>query len=75
MLDSLSLAGKFYMEGGGRPSLITLQDLPRRKQDLSAKIWLLYFNSILYEKSIITEQERNRMRHLIERRRPPALRS
>lgn len=29
MLDSLSLAGKFYMEGGGRPSLITLQDLPR----------------------------------------------
>ena len=29
MLDSLSLAGKFYMEGGGRPSLITLPDLPR----------------------------------------------
>lgn len=27
----------------------------------AAKIWLSYYNRVLYEKGVITEQERNRM--------------
>lgn len=29
------------------------------------EIWLGYFNDVLFEKGVITEQERNQMEHLI----------
>jgi len=33
--------------------------------NLSKSIWLNYFNNVLFEKGIITETERNKMRNLI----------
>lgn len=37
-------------------------------EDVNAKnIWLNYFNNVLYEKGIITEEERNRMIILINK--------
>ena len=32
---------------------------------IANEIWLTYFNSYLYEKGIITETERNKMKNLI----------
>lgn len=39
------------------------------------KLWLLYFNQYLYERGVITEDERNRMKLQIERRKPLSLSS
>lgn len=33
----------------------------QKKQELGSRLWLEYYNRILYEKKLITEQERNRM--------------
>ncbi len=33
----------------------------QRRKEAAAKIWLSYYNQVLYEKGIITEQERNKM--------------
>lgn len=33
----------------------------QRRTETAAKIWLSYYNRVLYEKGIITERERNRM--------------
>lgn len=33
----------------------------QRKKEAAAKIWLSYYNQVLYEKGIITERERNKM--------------
>lgn len=33
----------------------------QRRKETAAKIWLSYYNRVLYEKGIITERERNRM--------------
>ena len=32
---------------------------------MADEIWLNYFNDVLYDKEIITETKRNKMRHLI----------
>jgi len=32
-----------------------------QKKQEAARIWLSYYNRVLYEKGIITERERNRM--------------
>ena len=34
-------------------------------QNMYNEIWLNYFNDVLYDKGIITEAERNKMKHLI----------
>lgn len=47
----------------------------QRKREVAEEIWLLYFNTVLYEKGLISERERNHMRLLIERRRPSAAHS
>lgn len=39
------------------------------KQQVAEEIWLHYFNNVLYEKHLITEQERNRMSNWIDTRR------
>ena len=33
----------------------------QRRKETAAKIWLSYYNRVLYEKGVITERERNRM--------------
>lgn len=37
----------------------------QRKKQVAEQIWLLYYNETLYEKGLITETERNRMRNKI----------
>ena len=33
----------------------------RRRKEMAARLWLSYYNRVLYEKGIITERERSRM--------------
>ena len=33
----------------------------QKKRELGCRLWLDYYNRTLYEKGLITEQERNRM--------------
>lgn len=33
----------------------------QRRKEAAAKIWLSYYNRVLYEQGLITEQERNKM--------------
>lgn len=33
----------------------------QRRKETAAKVWLSYYNRVLYEKGIITERERNRI--------------
>ena len=40
----------------------------RLKQQAIEKAFLLYYNKVLFEKGLITEQERNQMIHLINHR-------
>ena len=44
----------------------------RMKQRAIHTAYLLYYNKLLYEKGLITEQERNRMIHQINHRHGPA---
>ena len=41
---------------------------PQRKNIMAEEIWLNYYNDILFEKKIITEAERNKMKNLISSR-------
>ena len=41
-------------------------------QHIAEQIWLHYYNDYLFGKSIITEQERNRMKCKIDSRKPSA---
>jgi len=40
----------------------------KNKQSVCDEIWLNYFNDVLYDKGIITETQRNKMKHLIHNR-------
>ncbi len=40
-----------------------------KKQSIIDQLWLTYYNDTLYEKGIITEAERNKMRVKIKNRR------
>lgn len=42
-----------------------------QKKQTVEKVWLHYFNEVLYERNIITERERNRMAMKIEGRKSP----
>ena len=33
----------------------------QQRKEMAAKIWLSYYNRVLFEKGIITERERNKM--------------
>lgn len=39
---------------------------------MTEKLWLNYFNQTLYEKGYITETQRNRLKNMIESRKPSA---
>lgn len=43
------------------------------KQRMAQRMWLDYYNRVLYEKGLITEQERNRMTLKIAEWRGPTL--
>lgn len=40
----------------------------QKKECVLQKLWLTYYNDTLYEKGIITETERNKMRVMIKNR-------
>lgn len=40
-----------------------------QKREAAEQIWLEYFNRVLYDKGLITEDERNRMANRIDARR------
>lgn len=42
-----------------------------QKKQEAAKIWLSYYNRVLYEKGIISEQERNQMTLKIDKWQMP----
>ncbi len=42
-----------------------------KKQELGSRLWLDYYNRVLYEKGLITEQERNRMTLKIDKWQMP----
>lgn len=43
----------------------------QRRKEAAARIWLSYYNQVLYEKGVITERERNRMALNIDKWQPP----
>ena len=42
----------------------------QQKKNMAELMWLNYFNQTLFEKGLINENERNRMKNNISRRRP-----
>ena len=42
------------------------------KQNVIDKLWLNYFNDTLFDRGLIPENDRNRMRNRISQRKPPA---
>ena len=44
------------------------------KQNVIDKLWLNYFNDTLFDKGLISEDDRNRMRNRINQRKPHAKR-
>lgn len=40
----------------------------QRRRSIMEQLWLTYFNDTLYEKGVITEDERNKMRMMIKSR-------
>ena len=49
------------------------QDRPRTestKKNTAERTWLLYFNDVLFEKGLITEQDKNKMANAIASRKP-----
>ena len=44
------------------------------RQNVIDKLWLNYFNDTLFDKGLISEDDRNRMRNRINQRKPQAKR-
>ena len=42
----------------------------QRRKEMAEKLWLNYFNDTLFQQSIITEAERNRLKSKINSRKP-----
>ena len=54
---------------------ISTQKIPspeRAKKELAEQLWLSYYNQVLFEAGLITEAERNRMKHKISALAPSA---
>ena len=45
------------------------------KQNVIDKLWLNYFNDTLYDRGLISEDDRNRMRNRINHRKPQTKRN
>lgn len=46
--------------------------MAQQKIYIAQQIWLHYYNDYLFEKGIITEQERNKLKFRIDGRKPSA---
>ena len=57
---------------GGMPMVERKSISPAQKKQEAAQIWLSYYNRVLYEKGIISEQERSRMMLKIDRWQLPS---
>ena len=57
-----------FQKGGGPMATQNTHSMDQQITTLAEKLWLAYFNSYLYEKEMITENERNRMLLKIESR-------
>ena len=44
--------------------------IEQQKKELAELMWLNYFNQTLYEKGLSSENERNKMKNNISRRKP-----
>ena len=42
----------------------------QQKKAMADRVWLLYYNRVLFEQGLITERERNRMIHAVDRQFP-----
>lgn len=42
------------------------------RKEMAARLWLSYYNRVLYEKGVITEQERNKMSLKIDKWQIPS---
>ena len=57
---------------GGMPMVERRSISSAQKQQEAARIWLSYYNRVLYEKGIISEQERSRTMLKIDRWQLPS---
>ena len=48
-------------------------NIEQQKKVIAEEIWLKYYNTVLFEKGIITERERNLMIHKIDARTKKSL--
>ena len=49
-----------------------VREKQEQKRLTAEKLWLNYFNQTLYEKGFLTEGQRNRLKLIIDSRRPSA---
>ena len=49
-----------------------VREKQEQKKLMAEKLWLNYFNQTLYEKGFLTEGQRNRLKLMIDSRRPSA---
>lgn len=47
-----------------------VREKQEQKKLMAEKLWLNYFNQTLYEKGFLTEGQRNRLKLMIDSRRP-----
>ena len=45
--------------------------LSEQKKALAEQLWLIYLNNTVYQQGLITAEQRNRIRHMIECRSCP----
>lgn len=48
--------------------LVAQSQIQTKKRVVAEKIWLHYYNRVLYERGMISEEERNRMSNRIDQR-------
>lgn len=49
-----------------------IREKQEQKKLVAEKLWLNYFNQTLYEKGFLTEGQRNRLKLIIDSRKPSA---
>jgi len=49
-----------------------VRTMQEQKKRMVEKLWLNYFNQILYQKGFLTEGQRNRLKLIIDSREPSA---
>ena len=52
-----------------------VREKQEQKKLMAEKLWLNYFNQTLYEKGFLTEGQRNRLKLMIDSRRPSTQRT